>query len=102
MQGKDLTSVQIRAARAVLGWSVAELAEVTGIGTATINRYEAADGVPRSRKGHLATLRNTFEEKGIRFVGTPEDGPGIRVYAVRSGPADPRLEVTRKDPGHTT
>lgn len=83
MQGLELTSVQLKAARAVLGWSVAELAERTGIGTATINRYEAAKGVPKSRKGHLQTLRALFEAEGIRFVGSPADGPGIRVY--RSG-----------------
>lgn len=81
MQGPDLTSVQIKAARAVLGWSVADLAELTGIGTATINRYEAADGVPKSRKGHLQTLRRLFESQGIAFVGSPTDGPGIRVYS---------------------
>lgn len=102
MQDPDLTSVQIKAARAVLGWSVAELAEVTGIGTATINRYEAAEGVPRSRKGHLATLRHIFESKGVRFVGTPEDGPGIRVYAASPAPRDSGLGVTGKDPDHTT
>ena len=82
MQGRTVTSEQLRAARAVLRWSVAHLAARTGVGTATIKRYEAGDGVPTSRKGHLATLRRAYEAVGIEFVGTPEDAPGIRVHPV--------------------
>jgi transcriptional regulator with XRE-family HTH domain len=69
----------MRAARSVLGWSVSELAEKTGVATATIKRYEASTGVPRSRKGHLCKLRKAFEDAGIEFIGTPEDRPGIRI-----------------------
>ena len=83
MQVEDLTGLQIRAARAALGWSVRVLAEVSDIGSATIVRYEAADGVPASRKGHLATLRAIFEAQGIQFVGAPDDDPGIRVTLPR-------------------
>lgn len=80
MQVKELTSCQLIAARAVLGWSISKLANRTGIGSATIKRYEAADGIPKSRKGHLLLLRTHFESAGIEFIGTPDDGPGIRIY----------------------
>lgn len=60
-------------------WSVRVLAEQSGIGTATIVRYEAENGVPASRKGHLSTLRNIFESHGIQFIGAPDEDPGIRV-----------------------
>lgn len=76
---EPLVSAQIRAARAVLGISVAYVSQKTGIGTATIKRYEAFEGVPVARKGHLVTLKTFFEAEGIEFIGTPEDGPGIRL-----------------------
>lgn len=75
-----LVSAQIRAARAVLGISVAYVSEKTGIGTATIKRYEAFEGIPVARKGHLGTLKSFFEAAGIEFIGTPDDGPGIRLH----------------------
>jgi transcriptional regulator with XRE-family HTH domain len=80
MQDEGLTGLQIRAARGALGWSVRDLADRTGIGTATIVRYEAASGVPKSRKGHLDTLRQYFEAAGIEFIGAPDDAPGIRIH----------------------
>jgi hypothetical protein len=78
---EPITSAQLRAARAVLGISVAYVSEQTTIGTATLKRYEAANGVPSARKGHLATLKVFYESAGIEFIGTPEDGPGIRLRA---------------------
>lgn len=79
MQANILTAGQMRAARAVLGRSVKIVAEDTGIGSATIKRYEAAEGVPKSRKGHLQLLRAYYEAADIEFIGTPEDRPGIRI-----------------------
>ena len=82
MQGPEPTGLQLRAARGALGLSVRELSERTGVGTATIVRYENEESVPRSRKGHLATLERFFEAAGIEFIGTPEEGPGIRLWSV--------------------
>jgi hypothetical protein len=76
-----ITASQLRAARAVLGLSVALVASSTTIGTATLKRYEAAQGVPKARKGHLTTLQSFYQNAGIEFIGTPEDGPGIRLRA---------------------
>ncbi|MBI1417882.1 MAG: helix-turn-helix domain-containing protein [Limimaricola sp.] len=75
----DITSAQIRAARTALGWTVRSIAEETGIGLATLKRYEAQVGVPKSRKGHLQLLRTHFEAAGIEFIGSPDDRPGIRI-----------------------
>jgi transcriptional regulator with XRE-family HTH domain len=73
-----ITGVQIRAARASLRWTIDELAEKSGLGVRTIKRFEAFDGIPPSRTSTLAELKKTFETAGIEFIGTPEDGPGIR------------------------
>lgn len=75
----DITSEQIKAARAALGWTILQIAETTQIGSATLKRYEASSGVPRSRKGHLNRLREHFEAAGIEFIGSPGNRPGIRI-----------------------
>ena len=77
----EITSEQIKAARAALGLTIKNVADATEIGTATLKRYEATTGVPKSRKGHLDTLRRYFESAGIQFIGTPDDRPGIRISA---------------------
>ena len=81
---KKITAEQIRAARSVLGFSIQKIAETTGIGTATLKRYEVVAGVPESRKGNLETLKIFFESQGIEFIGTPDDRPGIRIGRPKS------------------
>ena len=77
----SITGQQIRTARAALNWSVKDLADATGVGTATIVRYEMAEAVvPKSRKNNLEILRTCFEAAGIEFIGTPDDAPGLRCH----------------------
>lgn len=87
MQEDAVTGEQIRAARGALNWSVQKLATRTGIGTATIVRYEMAKGVPNSRKGNLEAIKLALEAAGIEFIGTPDDAPGIRIHQKRSDQA---------------
>lgn len=87
MQGEGIAGEQIRAARGALNWSVQELADRTGIGSATIVRYETVKGVPKSRKGNLETIKATLESAGIEFIGTPDDAPGIRIHSPKADPA---------------
>ncbi len=86
MQVEELTGQQIRAARGALNWSVKRLANVTGVGTATIVRYEQVSGVPKARKDNLDRIRRALETAGIEFIGSPEDGPGIRIYGIEQRP----------------
>lgn len=79
MQITQITSPQLRAARGALCLSIREVSLLTEIGPATLVRYEAAEGIPPSRKGHLATLRQFYESRGIEFIGSAEDRPGIRI-----------------------
>ena len=72
---------QLRAARNGLGLSIHELAEFSGISVRTIIRYEDCAGVPATRSGNLATLITKLESAGIEFIGSPDDGPGIRIHA---------------------
>ena len=74
-----ISGMQIRSARAALRWTIEELAEKSGLGLRTIKRFEAVDGVPPSRTQTLMEIKIAFEAAGIEFIGTPDDGPGIRV-----------------------
>lgn len=73
-----ITSDQIRAARALLRWSGKELAEKAGVGFSTLMRLEVLDGVPSAQAKTLEVIQKTFEQAGIEFIGTPEDGAGVR------------------------
>ena len=46
-------AAQIRAARALLGWSQSQLASAAGVGLATLQRIEQSEGV---MKGNFATV----------------------------------------------
>jgi len=74
-----ITSAQIRSARAALKWSASDLGKRSGISVPTIQRLEQHDGVPPSRSSTLMDIRAALEAAGIEFVGTPDDGPGIRL-----------------------
>lgn len=74
-----ITSGQIRAARALLDWSRAQLSEKSGIGVSALMRLESAESVPGGHVKTLESVRNTFEKAGIEFIGTPDDRPGVRL-----------------------
>jgi transcriptional regulator with XRE-family HTH domain len=74
-----ITGLQIRAARAALGWSASDLAEKASMAMKTISRFEQVDGVPPSRSSTLIEIKKTLEAAGIEFIGTADDGPGIRL-----------------------
>lgn len=80
MQQKDITGTQIRAARGALNLSAAQLAQLAGVGHATIVRYEEFSGTPKSRKDNLQRIQSVLEAAGIEFIGSPDDGPGIRIH----------------------
>ena len=76
-----ITSDQIRAARALIRWSAADLASASGIGSATIKRMEVMEGVPSGNVKTLLALKAALEFAGVEFVGTPDDRPGVRLAA---------------------
>jgi DNA-binding XRE family transcriptional regulator len=73
-----ITSGQIKAARALLGLTVVELAKLAGIGFTTMVRMESADGVPAGNVKTLTAVKTAVEKAGIEFIGTPESGAGVR------------------------
>lgn len=57
-----ITSEQIRACRAVLRWTVDDLAEKTGISVSTLKRIEKVNGYPSCRIENIEKIRTTFEK----------------------------------------
>ena len=73
-----ITSGQIKAALSLLGWTARELAIKAEIGFSTLIRLEAAEGVPASHVKTLDAIIKALEHGGLEFIGTPENGAGVR------------------------
>jgi DNA-binding XRE family transcriptional regulator len=76
-----ITASQIRSGRSALGWSATLLGEKAGLSLRTIQTVEAEGGDNKVRKSSILAIKATLESAGIEFIGTPEDGPGIRIHA---------------------
>jgi hypothetical protein len=77
-----ISTGQVRAARALLRWTAEDLANAAEVGVATIRRMEVLDGVPAGNVKTLIAIQQALEGAGIEFIGSPDDGPGVRL---RSG-----------------
>ncbi|QWD37658.1 helix-turn-helix transcriptional regulator [Polynucleobacter paneuropaeus] len=73
-----ITSGQIRAARALIKWTGADLAKASGVAFSTLMRLETGEGVPGAQAKTLDAITKAFESAGIEFIGTPEQGAGVR------------------------
>lgn len=63
-----MTVEQIRAARALLNWTQADLAAAAGLSLPSINAIERDVASPR--KGTLQAVRAAFDGAGVEFIGT--------------------------------
>ena len=61
-------SSQIRAARALLGWSQSKLAHVAGVGLATLQRIEQNEGVVKGNFSTILKIQKVLEQAGIQFT----------------------------------
>jgi len=73
-----ITSGQIKAARALLGMTATKLAELSGVAYTTVVRMESSEGIPSGQVKTLDSVQKALEEAGIEFIGSPEDGAGVR------------------------
>jgi transcriptional regulator with XRE-family HTH domain len=71
-----MQAVQSKMARAALGLTVKQLAEISGVSHDTINRLEAGEELkPRT----VAAIRAALEAAGVIFVEENGEGPGVRL-----------------------
>jgi transcriptional regulator with XRE-family HTH domain len=66
---------QLRAARALLGWRAADLAERAGVNLSTVQRAEATNRETQLMPANERAIRSTLEAAGIEFI--PENGGGV-------------------------
>ncbi len=69
---------QIRAARALLGWTQKQLAEAVGVSTMTIKRAEGS-GTPPVPPEMASEIRKVMEVQGVVFIPENGGGPGVRM-----------------------
>ena len=76
----DVVSVrQIKAGRALLGWSQSDLASASGVSEPTIARLESVDGELGGREATVQKIRAALEKGGIQFIEENGGGPGVRL-----------------------
>jgi transcriptional regulator with XRE-family HTH domain len=81
-----ITAAQIRAARGLLNLSQIQLAEMAGLGIATIKRIEASTEV-RGAASTLWKIQEALEASGIEFLSAHEgSGLGVRLRQISRPP----------------
>ncbi|MEY9987481.1 putative transcriptional regulator [Bradyrhizobium yuanmingense] len=70
---------QIKAARALLGWSQDDLATESGVSVPTVKRLEAADGDVGGRAETADALVAALEKAGVEFIPENGGGAGVRM-----------------------
>jgi transcriptional regulator with XRE-family HTH domain len=74
-----ITSEQIRAARQLVRLTADQLAKASGVGVATIRRFELMKGVPSGNARLVESIQKALEIAGVEFIGSPDDRPGVRL-----------------------
>jgi transcriptional regulator with XRE-family HTH domain len=82
---QNVSVKQLKAARALLGWTSAELAAAAGLSAIAVRRLEAREGILGGRRSTADKLRQALEAAGVEF--TNGDQPGVRLKARPSGPS---------------
>ncbi len=72
-----ITAEQCRAARGLLDWGQADLAEKAGIGIVTVRQFEAE--AHDARRATLQVIKHAFELAGVEFIDENGGGPGVRL-----------------------
>lgn len=71
-----MTPVQMKMARAAVGWGVRELAEAAGVTANTVTRIEnGAD----AKQSTVDAIRRALESAGVEFIPRNGGGPGVRL-----------------------
>ena len=70
---------QIKAARALLGWTASDLAEKSGVSYPTVQRLDATKGPVGGRHETVEAIRKALEAGGVQFLekGNAAAGSGV-------------------------
>jgi predicted transcriptional regulator len=81
----NVSNRQIKAARALVGWSQEHLTAASGVSLPTIKRLESVDGLLGGRQGTRERLIDALARAGIIFIAEDDEGPGVRLRSRRNG-----------------
>ena len=70
---------QVKAARALLGWSQDDLAEAAEVSIPTIKRLEAIDGPLGGRGKTSERIVGAIRSAGVEFIAENVGGQGVRL-----------------------
>jgi transcriptional regulator with XRE-family HTH domain len=71
-----MKAIQLRMARAAIGWGVRELGKKAGVAANTVTRIEnGAD----AKQSTMDKLQRILEAAGIEFIEENGGGPGVRL-----------------------
>ena len=74
-----IAASQIKAARAMLGLSQRQLAELESVGLATVQRIELSTNI-RGAAETVWKIQTALEEAGVEFIPADDTkGPGVRL-----------------------
>lgn len=82
---QNVSNRQIKAARALVGWSQEHLTVASGVSLPTIKRLESADGLLGGRQGTRERLIEALGKAGVIFIEGGDEGPGVRLRARSNG-----------------
>lgn len=82
---QNVSNRQIKAARALVGWSQEHLTAASGVSLPTVKRLESADGLLGGRQGTRERLIDALGRAGIVFIHDGDEGPGVRLRARAAG-----------------
>jgi transcriptional regulator with XRE-family HTH domain len=77
-----ITHSQVRAARALIGWTLDQLEAASGLPKRTLTRFENETTAPRAAT--IAAIRTALEAAGVLFIDENGEGPGVRLRKEKS------------------
>ena len=79
VSNQNVSNRQIKAARALIGWSQEHLTAASGVSLPTIKRLESADGLLGGRQITRDRLIAALAGAGVIFIDSDDEGPGVRL-----------------------
>ena len=74
---------QIRAARALVGWSAGKLAKRAGLHITTVQRMENGSGPVSGNIRSIRRIQDVLESAGTEFIDDVRE-PGVRLRATKN------------------
>ncbi len=74
-----ITSEQVRAARALVGWTQMDLVDSSGVSIATIRRMEAANGPLGGTAENVWKIQRALDSAGVIFIEEEGEPVGVKL-----------------------